>query len=253
VSGPGCRDKSCRPQNRTAMKNPPTRTPVRDLFRGRFFPLLVILVLYLAAYPYLWDLTWGPSILDLILIIILLSGVFSMRENRTVFYIGIALGTPAVLTWFVKLLSRETPVLDFITLVTIVPFFAYAAVTTLYRILKARTVTRDEIFGAAALYLLIGVTWGVAYGVLEYLHPGNFSFKPDGFPDFIYFSFVTMTTLGYGDMLPVSNAARSLAILESATGVLYMASLIARLVGAFESTRANVPDIVSETGEEEKQ
>jgi hypothetical protein len=232
------------------MKSLPKQSLLADLFRGRFFPLLVILVLYLAAYPYLWDLTWGPKILDLILIIILLSGVFSMRDNRTVFYVGVALGTPAVLTWFVKLLSRETPVLDFFTLVTIVPFFAYAAVTTLYRILKARTVTRDEIFGAAALYLLMGVTWSVAYAVLEYLHPGNFSFKPNGFPDFIYFSFVTMTTLGYGDMLPVSNAARSLALLESATGVLYMASLIARLVGAFESNRGNAPDRGTETGDE---
>jgi len=232
------------------MKNPPTQTPVSDLFRGRFFLLLIVLVLYLAAYPYLWGITWGRKVLDLILVTILFSGVFSMRENRTVFYIGIALGTPAVLTWFVKLLSRETPVLDFITIATIVPFFAYVAVTTLYRILKAEKITRDEIFGAVALYLLMGLTWSAAYGVMEYLHPGNFSFKPDGFPDLIYFSFVTMTTLGYGDMLPVSNAARSLAILESVTGVLFIAILIARLVSAFDPTRTSVPDIGSETGGE---
>jgi hypothetical protein len=232
------------------MKNPPTQTPVSDSFRGQFFPLLVLLVLYLAAYPYLWDLTWGRRILDLILITILLSGVYTMRQNRTVFYVGVALGTPAVLNWFVKLFSRETPILDFITLATIVPFFAYAAVTTLYRILKAEKITRDEIFGAVALYLLMGLTWSMAYGVMEYIHPGNFSFKPEGFPDLIYFSFVTMTTLGYGDMLPVSDSARSLALLEAVAGVLYTATLIARLVGAFEATRAKAPDVGSETGEE---
>ena len=233
------------------MKNPPTRTIPSDLIQRRFFPLLVLLVLYLAAYPYLWDLTWGRRILDILLLTILLSGVFSMRENRTVFYVGVVLGTPAVIYWFVKLFSRETPILDFITLTTIVPFFAYAAVTTLYRILKAEKITRDEIFGAVALYLLMGLTWSMAYGVMEYIHPGNFSFKPDGFPDLIYFSFVTMTTLGYCDMLPVSNAARSLAILESVTGVLFIAILIARLVSAFDPSRASVPDTVTESGDEE--
>ena len=81
------------------MKNPPTRTIPSDLIQRRFFPLLVLLVLYLAAYPYLWAFAWGRKILGLILMTILFSGVYSMRENRTVFYVGIALGTPAVVTW----------------------------------------------------------------------------------------------------------------------------------------------------------
>ena len=184
--------------------------------------------------------------------VLLLIGVLASRRihNLTDFYVGIALGTPAVVTINIMFLSRETPILDFMTLVTIVPFFAYAVVTTLYRILKAKIITRDEIFGAAALYLLMGLTWSMAYGVMEYIHPGNFNFKPEGFPDLIYFSFVTMTTLGYGDMLPVSDPARSLALLEAVAGVLYTATLIARLVGAFEATRASVPDVGSEIGGE---
>ncbi len=188
--------------------------------------------------------------MSLILMAVLLSCVFSIRENRTVYYIGIVLATPAVLSWFTRLLSRETPILEFVAIVTLVPFFAYAVVTTLHRVLKAETITWDELFGVSALYLLLGITWCTAYGVMEYVHPGNFNIQPDGWPDLIYFSFVTLTSLGYGDIVPVTDPARSLAILESVTGVLFIAILIARMVSAYVLTSAKGQEIVLEAGKE---
>jgi voltage-gated potassium channel Kch len=217
--------------------------------KGRFFFLLLFLVLFLVLYPYLWHVFWGRRLMSLILMAVLLACVFSMRENRTVFYVGIVLSTPAVLAWFTRFLLQDTPILEFVGIVTLVPFFAYAVVTTLHRVLKAETITWDELFGVAALYLLLGITWCTAYGVLEYLHPGNFNIQTDGWPDLIYFSFVTLTSLGYGDMVPVTDPARSLAILESVTGVLYIAILIARMVSAYVHTSAGVREIVSEAGD----
>ena len=107
-------------------------------------------------------------------------------------------------------------------------------------VLSREKVTAETLYGAAAVYLLFGVTWALAYTLLEQLQPGSFYFDParniDGaihFFDFIYGSFVTLTTLGYGEMTPVSSAARSLAIVQSVGGVLYIAFLVGRLVGMY--------------------
>jgi hypothetical protein len=98
-------------------------------------------------------------------------------------------------------------------------------------VLAAKRVTRDMIFGAISAYLLIGIAWTSAYALLEALQPGSFSIDEAQTPDFYYYSFTTLTTLGYGDITPVTSRAKSMAVLEAVNGVLYIAVLIARLVG----------------------
>jgi hypothetical protein len=88
------------------------------------------------------------------------------------------------------------------------------------------------LWSAVALYLLFGVIWAILYSVIEIIVPGSFIHgvligHPVGDADFIYYSFVTLATLGYGEILPISTQARSLVILEIITGVLYLAILIA--------------------------
>jgi hypothetical protein len=94
-------------------------------------------------------------------------------------------------------------------------------------------VTFHRIQGAVAGYLLLGMIWAYAYSLVALLRPDAFSgpvSPSDGPRAFYYFSFVTLTTLGYGDVLPVHPAARSLAAFEAVTGPLYLAILITRLV-----------------------
>lgn len=107
-------------------------------------------------------------------------------------------------------------------------------------ILGHEEVVSDTLFGAACVYLLLGLVWMVAYTLLERVHPGSFHFNSvdaaSGVPavfDFLYYSFVTLTTLGYGDVTPLTPRARSLAVLEAIVGVLFVAVLIARLVGLY--------------------
>ncbi len=103
---------------------------------------------------------------------------------------------------------------------------------------RTRVVDLDMLFGAADAFLLLGLVWGMAYAVVEVLAPGSLV-VPGGAGltthEFLfslnYFSFVTMTTLGYGDVLPVSAFARSLAVLEALSGQFFMAVLVGRLVG----------------------
>ncbi len=90
-------------------------------------------------------------------------------------------------------------------------------------------------------YFLIGFMWGFIYFFLNSARPGSFQMASSSAGEqssFIYFSFVTMTTVGYGDTTPLSNAARSLSILEAVMGQLYLAVTIARLLGAYVSRKS---------------
>ncbi len=103
----------------------------------------------------------------------------------------------------------------------------------LVQTLRAGPVTFHRLLGAVAAYLLLGIIWAYAYELVALLRPPAFSGAvnlADGPRAFYYFSFVTLTTVGYGDVLPVHPAARSLAMLEAVTGPLYLAILVARLV-----------------------
>lgn len=218
---------------------------ITHLFDGHFFPLLVCLLLFLVFYPYLWSWSWGRKILIILLLGILFAGVISMREKKWVFITGVLLGSPVFIINVVRIFRRETPFVDFMTLIFVIPFFAYVTLTALYRVLSGDKVTLDKLFGAAAVYLLMGLTWSVAYAVLELVHPGNFlipsTSESGAMPwlNFIYYSFTTLTTLGYGEIHPITHQARSLSILEAATGVLYVAFLVARLVSMYQSGKAS--------------
>jgi hypothetical protein len=103
---------------------------------------------------------------------------------------------------------------------------------------KAQEVTSDLIMAAACAYILLGLVWAYAYYLLEIFHPNSFKGLENMNKDiwnFYYYSFVTLTTMGYGDILGVTKSARSLSILEAITGQLYLAIMISRLVGLYVS------------------
>ncbi|MGD8521927.1 MAG: potassium channel family protein [Desulfobacterales bacterium] len=95
-------------------------------------------------------------------------------------------------------------------------------------------------------YLLIGIMWAGLYVVLEGISPGSFSGLSET-ADLLYFSFVTLTTLGYGDILPQTIIGKRLAFLEAATGGVYMAVIIAMIVGRYMSMQVK-QDSEKETG-----
>jgi hypothetical protein len=103
------------------------------------------------------------------------------------------------------------------------------------RVLREGAITVHRIFGAVAVYLLIGVIWAQAYALIAHLDPTAFAHpiphEPQDLAPLLYYSFATLTTVGYGDVLAVHPIARSLAMLEAVIGQLYSAILVARLVG----------------------
>ena len=113
-----------------------------------------------------------------------------------------------------------------------------AAAGALRFMVKAQTVNRETIFAALSTYLLAGIFFGQIYWSIEQLKPGSIS-GPDKLSELsaVYYSFVTIATLGYGDFLPRSDLARGIATFEVIGGQLYLAVLVARLIGAFDETR----------------
>lgn len=120
-------------------------------------------------------------------------------------------------------------------------FFIVTGLTLLWRVLEPGEVTADRIQAAVCGYLLVGLGWGLLYSVMEHVRPGTFQDPTGGSPmshavlagspHLIYYSFTTLTTLGFGDVVPTTPLARSLSTLEAVTGQLYLALLVARLVG----------------------
>ena len=117
--------------------------------------------------------------------------------------------------------------------------FQISVIVALFRLVFGRPrVTAEVIYAAVSIYLLIGACFVPLYGALETFSPGAFvdTLHPDegvAWQQLIYFSYVSLTTLGFGDILPASTWARSLVSLEAVTGVLYLAILMARLVGLY--------------------
>jgi hypothetical protein len=131
-----------------------------------------------------------------------------------------------------------------VALVLLTLFLLYTTVTVLLRVFAEETVTTDTLSAALCVYLLMGYLWGSLYGLLFLLTPGGFQLPVGWTPAreqgiatdvpmnlMTYFSFTTLTTLGYGDVLPISGSARAAVILEAVLGHFYLAVLVARLVG----------------------
>jgi voltage-gated potassium channel Kch len=115
-----------------------------------------------------------------------------------------------------------------------VVFFAYMIVNILLFIYKQDEVTRDLIVGAAVVYLLMAMMWTFIYKVVEMASPGSFTISATDIHErlrFTYFSLVTITTLGYGDIVPTTGLASALATLEAVVGQLYLVTTVAWLVG----------------------
>ena len=123
--------------------------------------------------------------------------------------------------------------------IALVSIRVYAIGVSLKRIITAKEVVLDVVFGSVAVYLLFGIVMAMGFQLVDTLNPGTViesvtaevTGRGGDFTEFLYFSFVTLTSVGYGDLSPLEDTARSLAMFEGVMGQLYMAILVARLVG----------------------
>ena len=216
---------------------------------GRYGVLLAALFAIILVVPPTIAAGHGALALTLVYPAIFLASLLVASDegvHRRALFVGVAL---AVVGDF-SLLFLDSPAL--VIGVRLIDIVLLAAITwlLLVRILRERSVSADTILGGMAVYLLLGVWFQTMYGLLEYLAPGSFAGPLHAsdvvgvgrYPGFVYYSFVTLTTLGFGDVTPVHEVARSLSIAEALIGQLYLAVLVASLVGMHLAGRSDRAD-----------
>ena len=231
----------------TATQNPGTAepaTPARPSEappKDRFMRLLVLLLGMLVLAPLLHEVIDLLFIDDVFLTAVFIYAAYSFSRNKLLLSALIGLALPAIFaTWAGGLVKAQW--LTVLGGVCDAAFVATLTVAILAHIFRERDVSADVIAGAIVVYLLLAVMWSQIYFVLETLRPGSFALANETGPATLallrYFSIVTITTVGYGDIVPVSAAARAFANLEAIVGQLYLVIQVAWLVGMHVSMRS---------------
>jgi len=205
---------------------------------------LVALVVFILASPLVVELDYGQVIEAGMLTIVLISAVVAVSERWITRLAAVVLAV--VGRWVHHYRPELMPVAVYLGAGMV--FLVFVLFHYFRYILRAPTVNFTVLCAAVSTYLMLGMFWTMAYVLLTSIHPNAFTFsgKPgspgltNGF-DAFYFSFVTLSTVGYGDIVPASRAARMLAVLEATTGTLFVATLIARLVAIQASSRSKTP------------
>jgi hypothetical protein len=223
------------------------RSTIGDLSLTALTALLVVFVFVLAPLAELRIV--NRHVLEIAFAVILLTGIAARRHQSLVERLFIATAILAISLRVLNLLLPDASIRLVDALVLITPFGLLAAVT-LTRTLRPGEITMHRLEGAIAAYMLVGLMFAQAFRLVALGEPGAFMLAgaPADYdavvPRLTYFSFVTLTTLGYGDITPVHPYARTLVMLESLFGVLYPALLIARLVSldVVEMRRGRTPE-----------
>jgi voltage-gated potassium channel len=224
------------------------------IVRNRFVALFGSLVLFMLSLP-LVDLCRPSEGLDpprvlenLVFISILAAAIVSVARSTTGKVVALVLALPAAVLHLFHGHAAHFEVAGY--LIALV-FLGYTVVVILRFVFSNAVVTSDTVFAALCVFQLLAVVWALAYSVCATLDPRSFTFTVSGETPrpslrigqggalpVLYFSISTLTTLGYGDIVPASSFTRMLACTEALIGQLYLTVLVARLVGLYAAAPA---------------
>jgi hypothetical protein len=228
-------------------------------FRFSAAQFLIALVVLFIAFPFLelFGVKAGDNLEALLMTLVLVSGVLAVGRSRRTLVLAVVLVTPALVARWIQLFWKDAVPVEYY-LVPALIFIGFVMLQFLFFILRAPRVNSEVLCAGVAVYLLLGIIWMFAYILVARLNPidpanplklAAFAYNV-GPPathsltsfDAFYFSFITLSTVGYGDITPLSHVARTLAMTEAMTGTLYMAVLISRLVALYTSQGSEVSE-----------
>lgn len=208
--------------------------------RSRSLFLLGSVLLFFVATPFLENRERGETLIVTCLYLTLVAATFALSEKRKLFLWAIPLaGASMGLLWLAHVYHGRglTAASD----ISLIVFIGLASVALFIYLGKKGAIDRERIVVSVCLYFLIALFWFAVYELTNVVHPGSFAeagvtltgnIAPS---KLLYFSLTSVTTLGFGDIVPVRAPARMFAALEAASGVLYIAITVARLVASYQS------------------
>ena len=211
--------------------------------RHQFGVLFVLLFCVILIPPYFENTPWIGSFWRVLFTLVLLWSLYAIGGSRNVVVLAVLFLIPTLLsTWMAGSLAQRY--LFYIDNITNIAYFSLVCYLLARHILSARSVTLEVIFASMCLYVILAVLWGAIYANLYMYYDGSFTFyglsageagldKEDLFQYMTYYSFVTLSTLGYGDIIPVHQVAQNWAAVEAMIGQFYIAIVIARLVSLY--------------------
>lgn len=209
--------------------------------------LLLSLLALILVYPYCkGGGVAGRVILAALYSCVLIGGTYATGRSRKSLLTGIILAAVGISLQWSALIAGKVLYFQLAAVTFLVSLTLAVAMVLRYLLMKG-PVTADKLHGALAGYIRIAFFWAIVYALLESLDPESFNLGQKQqagnavlFP-LLYFSFTTLTTVGYGDITPATDQARSLVMVEQVTGIFFVAVLIARLAGLYPPQPAPDP------------
>ena len=205
------------------------------LDKNEFLALLLALLAFLFIPSFILEEQVKDITIYSLLVLVLIVGVFELADNKKRFIAGILLALSAFVlnSWN---FSANEPLVFLLRMTSILAFFTLLTIFIMYRMTIARKINLNIVYCAVNGYILLGLIGGLLFRMVHHFYKNSFLFQAGLEPkidDFTYFSFVTLSTLGYGDITPISAPGKALAIFLSISGPLYLAIVVGVIVGKF--------------------
>lgn len=218
-----------------------TRHALRALFFQRCFYLFVTLLALVALAPFIQLPPGRLLVRSMVNAFVILAAVAAVGRSIQSFLFVLALAVPAIVFRWLAFDSGDPKYVD-LALRFDAAVYASSIVLLLRYVFERGVMDADRLWGAAAAYLMIGVFWAFLFAIVDRANPESFAVRGTtallGLSDLLYFSFSTLTTTGFGDIVPLTDAARTAASIEGIVGTLFLAILIAKLVGVYPPPRS---------------
>ena len=210
-------------------------------YKDRFLFLIVFIVALIVLGPFLQGFIGLRYFMDLFFSIIFITTIYAASQKKHHIIMAAILIIPALLAVWLPDIPKYNTLLTIGYICGLI-VFAFAVISILTFIFSEQMVTRQTISAAVAVYLLLALMWSFIYRLIENLYPASFAVAhaklQDAYNIYLYFSLVTITTLGYGDITPIGSQAVSLAVLEAITGQIYLVVVVAWFVGLYVSRKS---------------
>ena len=221
------------------------RDAVSRIFYQRCFWLFMVLLVLIGAVSFVPPSDNGRLVLNAVNMFVLIATVAAVGRTKLSFVIALLLALPAVYFQYLGLWNDSDSDLAKSWMFSATLYFVSNAYLLRY-VFQPRIMTQDKLFGAAALYLTIGLFWAYLYAIIGYFHPHSYMIlgQPGKlvYADALYLSITVLTSTGFGDVTPLTRAARGVCMIEQISGALFIAILIARLAGVYPPRESYVDD-----------